>query len=59
MSIGTHRGVVGLLGARVVAVWLGEDGNVHRDGAVVVVDPADEEHAPQHHESETNGLRTQ
>ena len=50
----THRGLVGLRGAGVARVGLGKDGDVHRDGAVVIVDTADEEHPAEHHESETD-----
>ena len=37
-----------------MGVGLGQDGDVHRDGAVVVVDPADEEDPAEHDESETD-----
>ena len=34
-----------------MAVGLGQHGDVHRDGAVVIVDPADEEDATEDHKS--------
>ena len=53
--LGTYCGVVRLRHARVVTVGLGQHGDVHRDGAVVIVDSADEEDAAEDDESGIKG----